>query len=608
MKFLNNINMRKKLIFSYLAIVIIPIIVIGYFLTNKLNYVTFENTTQLSKATSKQLVDNFTNKLLSGKDIIDTLVNDVQLRQYINTYYSSDYDSLDDYIMRIRPMIDRLTNKNNDVLIRVYTNNDTIGFSGETNNAIKDLEKWSWFSMPKAIQNSLCWTSTDNIAGGGKGKYIGCYRTLRSDSDLNKINAIIAVFLNESKLYSLIKEESRGGKVIFLCDENNKIITSTERGKIFSSMNKVVINNNIDVKSIEDNSIVNYNAKNYNFFKVEMNNPELLIKHWSVIYMVPADKTLNGINNIWISSYILCFICFVFSLVILLCVSNNITSRLSDLLKNITNVQRGDFQIKSYETGNDEIAVISNNFNSMVGKIDTLINEVFQANIKVRNAEINFQKIEVEKKEAEIIALQGQINPHYLFNTLEVIRMNLILKGDRETAYIIKVFSESFRVCIDCEQEMYTLRDELQFIENYFVIQRYRFGEKLCFCMDIPETLLNCSIPKLIIQPMIENAVYHGLELKAGYGTIELKVFETEGIMHIRVSDNGVGIEEEELKVIRSAIYEAPWEQKRRSGGSIALRNVHNRLKLMYGNGYGLCISSCIKQGTVVEIMLPIIR
>lgn len=608
MRFLNNIKMKRKLVFSYMVIVIVPILVIGYFLTNKLNSVSFSGTMQLSNATMNQLRGNFINKLLYSKDIADTLVNDVPLRQYINTYYQNDFEALEDYINRISPLINRLTYKENDVIIKVYTNNETIGFSGETNNTLKDLRRQSWYDPEKAMNSSLSWTTTHHIAGGGDRNYLGCYRVLRDDADLNKINAVIAVFLEEGKLYSLISEERAGGKVIFLYDDRGKIITSTERQMIYGSVKDLAFIGNRSLEQIASNSIVNYKGNSYAYITVPISNQELAIENWKVIYMVPANQILGGISGIWVSSFILCFVCFIFSLAILLSVSNSITVRLSDLVGKINKVKEGNFRVAALVSGTDEIAAIETNFNSMVEQIDRLINEVYKFNIRIRDAEINNQKVQMEKKEAEIIALQGQINPHYLFNTLETIRMNLIIKEDRETAHIVKVFSESFRACMDNKQEIYTLREELQLVEKYFIIQKYRFGDKIDFQAEVSDDLLDCFIPKLLIQPLAENAVYHGLELKLGEGVIRLSAAVEGENLVIQVADDGVGIGEEELETIKSHIYRAVPLPRKQGGSRVALRNVHSRLRLMFGEEYGLRINSGKNQGTVVEIRMPVLR
>ena len=606
MNFLDNIKIKNKLIFPYVLIVAIPILIIGYFLTNKLYLMSFSSTRQLSEVTVNQLRGNFLVRLATHKEVIDTLINYDPFNQYLSTYYEEDYAALYDYQLMIDPLINRLTGKYDNVLIKVYTNNNTIGFSGVTNNMLSDIGRQNWYDPSPEARHIIKWVKSNNITGGYWNKYIGCYKTLMDYYDRNRVNAVIAVFLEEHQLYSLISEEHAGGKVIFLCDDDNEIITTTERDMLEGSISNLKFDNGKTIDSIESDSIIRYKGKDYLFISRNISNTDLYINNWRIIYMVPASGILYGIRNILMSSIILCLVCLVFALAVILFISQNITRRILNLVSKINKVKEGNFKVPAGVSGNDEITVIETNFNDMVERIDKLINEVYEANIRIRDVEIKNQKIQMEKKEAEIIALQGQINPHYLFNTLETVRMNLILKDDRETAQIVKVFSESFRSSIECRREIYTMREELKFIENYFVIQKYRFRDKVSYMAKVPDHILDYYIPKLIIQPLIENAMYHGIEMKLGNGTIKLDAYEKDDELHILVSDDGVGIEEDELEKIKSHIYSNNNDYK--GWTRIALKNVHNRLSLMYGDRYGLKISSKKNSGTVVGLILPVCK
>lgn len=607
MKFLNNINMKRKLIISYLIIVIIPICVIGYFLTNKLNKVSLSSTTQLSNTSMNQLQGNIINKISSYKNIIDTLLNYTPFNKYLNTYYDNEYDALNYYTQIINPLITRLSDQDRSVLIKAYTSNKTIGFSGVTNNSIETLRKEGWFNPAEASSNVVKWGKMNEKVGDKVRNYLGYYKVLR-DYNANKINAVIAVFFEEEQLYSLISEDHAGGKVIFVYDNEGNIITTTERKLLNTKIDQLVFDQDNKIFDLSDNSIIKYNDRKYLFIKSQISNESLYINDWKVAYMIPADDITAGINSIWKSSILLCLVCVSFSLVVIFFVSESITSRTSNLINKIQKVWKGNFKVAVDISGSDEIGKLEKDFNSMVAKIDTLINEVYEANIKIMNAQIYNQKVEMGKKEAELIALQGQINPHYLFNTLETVRMNLILKEDRETANIIKVFAESFRQCIDGKNDVLTLKQEMKFIENYFTIQKYRHGDKINFEISIPENLLEYSVPKLIIQPLVENAVYHGIEMKTGSGMIKIEAYEENNDLIIRVSDDGVGIDEEDLQKIKDAINNNLSYEKQRNGTGIALRNVHNRLRLLYGEMYGLKIFSLKNVGTITEINIPAVK
>lgn len=614
LNFTNNINIGKKLILSYLIIVIVPICLIGYFLTSRMYALSFSGTVGLSDAAVNQLKGNYLNKLSTYRDMIGTLVNYNPLMKYLKTQYDHDLDAITYYTERISPVIGRLNNHGSDVLIRLYTGNRTIGFSGETNNSMEELKATSWFKPHNTSSSALNWVKAGNVSGVGSKSYLGCYKVMREDYNQDGVNAVVAIFFEENQLYTLISEEGKAGKIVFLFNEQGEILTTTERKLLQGSMNRVLFNGNLRVDRLKDQSIVEYEKRKYLFFTKKLDDPNLSISGWTLAYLVPAGRFSSGINEIWVSSLLLCLLCVVFSLTLIMLVSGNITQRIRQLIEKMKKVREGNFKVSVQASGKDEVGMLENDFNLMVGKIDALITEVYAANLKIyeadlkiKDAEIRNQKIQTEKKEAELIALQGQINPHYLFNTLDTVRMNLLLKGDRETAAVLTRFAESFRACIDGRQDICTLQEELDLIDNYFAVQKYRHGDKIDLVSEIPDELLDCQLPKLLIQPLIENAVYHGIEMKPGGGTVHLSASQSGQGLIIRVFDNGAGMDEDTLHKLRDNIYGKPVDGRKVSFG-IALRNIHNRLKLLYGETYRLSIDSGESRGTTVIIHLPLIR
>jgi Predicted signal transduction protein with a C-terminal ATPase domain len=222
--------------------------------------------------------------------------------------------------------------------------------------------------------------------------------------------------------------------------------------------------------------------------------------------------------------------------------------------------------------------------------------------------------IQLSTKQAEFLALQNQINPHFLYNTLEAIRGDALCAGLENIAEITEALSTFFRYTITETGNLVTLENELENVENYFTIQRYRFGEKLKMEIQLPEEkmdVLQLQIPKLTLQPIIENAIFHGLERKAEGGTIIIEVETTTDKVLISIRDDGVGIPEEELDSINKKldhISVSYINEDKKKRESIALNNVCRRIKLLFGEEYGIHIFSIVEVGTDVRINIPIIK
>lgn len=214
------------------------------------------------------------------------------------------------------------------------------------------------------------------------------------------------------------------------------------------------------------------------------------------------------------------------------------------------------------------------------------------------------------KTEAELHALQNQINPHFLYNTLEIIRSRALIQGNQDVAEMVESLALQFRYCINNQGELATLRQELDHVHNYLLIQRYRFGDRIQYREIIPDSsVMDCRLPLLTLQPIIENALIHGVNPKVDGGCITLRIRASSKRLYISIEDNGVGIADEDLKKMReSLLNNVTSSSPKRSGHSsgIAMGNVNQRIRLYFGEHYGVDITSTVGVGTTVILTLPL--
>ena len=217
------------------------------------------------------------------------------------------------------------------------------------------------------------------------------------------------------------------------------------------------------------------------------------------------------------------------------------------------------------------------------------------------------------KREAQILALQNQINPHFLYNTLETIRSEAIMNGAVNAGTMAEALATFFRYTISNLDYLVQIEDELENIQNYFTIQHYRFGNKIGIKITYDEedkNILRLYIPKLIMQPVVENAIYHGIEQKLGAGQVTISISYTKQNLDIMISDDGIGIKDTELSEINNRLWTDSenygYEKSEKSGG-IAIRNVNQRIKLLFGEEYGIWLNSIYGIGTDVHIKLPVV-
>lgn len=241
----------------------------------------------------------------------------------------------------------------------------------------------------------------------------------------------------------------------------------------------------------------------------------------------------------------------------------------------------------------DEIGVLYHQYNQMIDKINTYIKERYQNRIIVLDSQMK--------------ALEAQINSHFLYNTLECINSIAEIEEVESIALMSKALGDMFRYSIKTESELVTLDEELSHVRNYISIQNIRFGDKIQVIYDIPENLLEEKILKLIIQPLVENAYYHGLENKSTKGVLIIKAVLDGNLIRIFISDNGAGIARDHLEELRNLLQKPPQfsDLGHRTKQSIGLKNIQSRIQLYYGRNYGITVESAPGQGTEVQIFIP---
>ncbi len=314
--------------------------------------------------------------------------------------------------------------------------------------------------------------------------------------------------------------------------------------------------------------------------------------------VIPRSDLLFKINKIGYVTAAAVFGSMTVVIAISLMFSRTITSPIRQLQRRMQQVEEGKYKVLLERESNDEIGSLITSYNRMVRKIKALIEEVYVAEIKQKNA--------------KYLALQTQINPHMLYNTLESIRMKALVQGQDEIADMIKILAKMFRMSLSTQTTPHQIRDEIDYAENYLKLQNIRFQDLFSLEVKLENHILNAFIISLVLQPVIENSIEHGFRGsgKPLHIMVSGKVTEAEDII-LRISDNGKGMSEEKINEINKWIsYTEPnrsyLEQgQEESGTSIGLKNIGERIKLHYGEKYYLKVSKSNHIGTIVEICIP---
>lgn len=320
---------------------------------------------------------------------------------------------------------------------------------------------------------------------------------------------------------------------------------------------------------------------------------------WTMIILTPVDAVMEGISVLRTAIIVSAAIGTVLFLVLSFFLSTYITRPIFNLIRTMRSSRFGVLKTNPATYSSIEITELNKTYNQMIGHINELIKLVYEK--------------ELLQSRTELKALQSQINPHFLFNTLDALYWSLQENGEEELAEQVVSLSQLFRYTINKGKsgDWVTLRDELDHIEHYLQIMKMRFGERLAWTMDVPGEFLSLPIPRLLIQPLVENCILHGVGNKLGPGQVAIRACrsDVEGLIRIIVSDDGPGIPEDTLAAMRERMASGGTDPSGETDGGLGILNVHRRILLYFGAAVpgrgGLSVESSAGQGTRFVIEIP---
>lgn len=592
--FARNRKLRTKLLLSYFFVLLLPVLLVSNLLIGKIRETVLTQTKYINQADFDQLRDNVCNQLQNYLNISDNILSQTSYNEYLSTSFKPNNSILNVYSAFLKfqdAYTIMLTYNSDNMNVTFYSSNRSILFNKTVVSIDDSIEKQAWYqdTLKKKGGNLVDLGRDEN----GQGYNILISRTMIGDAS-NSYTNLFRIAIPETELYKLIKNES-GNKNIYLINENNVVISATDRGSIGKSIENVRLFKTIEMGNglstaldMKDKTGVAYLSSFYN---------QSSINGWRLVSFVPSSALMKELDDIVRYDMVVSAVSVIITIVFVLFFSSSITKRLRLLTQNMNRIRDGYFDTSVDFDAKDEIGELATGFKSMVDRINFLIEEVYKAEIRIKN-------LTIKKKEAEIKALQSQINPHFLFNTMESIRMNLLKKSDFETSDVIQDFSKLLRTSIDWSQDMVPVRQEMNLVESYMNIQKYRFREKLNYQITLDESIDDYLIPKFTLQPLVENAIHHGLEPKSHGGMLKIYSVCTERDIRILVEDNGVGIDSHRLEQVKEHLSKDMFNSDDEQG-SIGMANIHQRLRMHYGAPYGLDIESKQHAGTRVTIVLP---
>ena len=408
-------------------------------------------------------------------------------------------------------------------------------------------------------------------------------------SQTGEILGYIVSQAEESRLSDIYSDMAASmGAQMFIMDESGVVISSADDqipiGKLFPSAGDRERLLGMDT-----------NAGQFQYMDIDQIHMGILSrrisgKDWRVFFMIPASHLQEELSTVLIHFLVISISCILLGVVVTFIFTSSILHPLGQVITGMEEFEKGNLQVILDESGSDEITRLSVQFNRMAHEINRLMEQ-----------EKNSEK---QKRKLEIQALQAQINPHFLANTLNTVSYIAQIRKEESISKLVNAIIDLLRNSMKNDDSFHTVEEEVNQIKSYITIQDYRLLGKFTMSIQVEPEMFSCYMPRFILQPIVENAVIHGIEPMKRRGVVSLKGYRKDRQIIFVVTDNGVGMSKE---TIPRLFQEKKNEEKLRFSG-MGIGNVNKRIKLMMGNEYGLSINSEKDVFTSVTVTLPLIR
>lgn len=590
-RMVNNMKLKYKLIFFYIIVVMIPVLIAGVILTNYFREGALNRAIDQATNNVEKIKSQLYSKLRVPTDISNLLYFDEDLERLVNTHYPSileltkaylNYTDLKEYVLRYREISN----------IRFFIDNPTLVDDMSIAPVTPEIRTRNWYTQAMR-NNQIYWMYIHD-----KDPYINSPK-----GTINKLSLIRQVPYPEySKSGILMVQVNQDELNQMLHQEPFETIIIDEQGYIVSAKNPQLVGSTVDAFDIG----INVQSQSKGVFMTQVKDkdsyvmidemiPELSVSRLKIISVFETKSILSDANKVSQLGLFIVIGVLLVALVLVYTISLLTSNRLLRLSRQLNQVALGNLNIVSHIDGTDEIGQLSRQFNYMVASINQLITQVIESNEKNST-------LEIAQREIKLKMMASQIHPHFLFNALESIRMNAHLKGEKEIANIVRLLGKLMRKNLEVGRERAPIKEEVEMIRSYLEIQKFRYEDRLEYEIAFDPAAAEVMIPPLIIQPLVENSVVHGLENKEGTVHVSVAVTLTENQeIQVIVMDDGIGMTEDRLAAIMEVITKAEEEEQ----GRIGLRNVQQRLTLYYGAEHGLSISSREGEGTRITFSIP---
>ncbi|MGB8451039.1 MAG: histidine kinase [Anaerocolumna sp.] len=575
---INNRNIRTKTIYLYVFCVMVPVLVTNIFVIGNAIKASHDEEKENIKNITDSVAHVISSSLENAVYVTVDLYASNSIYRFLDTQYRSNGEYLQGYNRVFENYIFYASSKHLVSDITLYSDNSTM-VNGGRYYRIDSIQSEEWYRQFVQADEDLFiypyYNRTRNI--NQKYRMVSVIRKLNY-VEMSNNKKIAKLDLNYNKINEGIKSSAfdctiyicYGDKIIFSNDENDKGIKEEFEHVSKIPKDKVQIRKSFAAYGFDFDIYLAGYKSNY--------VPMLRDSLWLIAVLFLADALIPA--------------------AMLTLFSNSITKRIFLLGKYMKRVKEEEFHLIPDNDGKDEIGELLDNYNLMAARMKNLIEYEYKSKLEQ-------QELHLARQQAELLALYSQINPHFMFNVLESIRMRCVIKGEQETSGMIENLARLMRKSAEWGADLITLEQEVGFVKDYLNLQKYRYGDDFNYKFRISTECFSYIIPSLVLVTFVENSCVHGLDREGHSGSIFVSAYEENAFLNIEIEDTGIGMDEEQVRGLEKLLNEAIIDDLQKSA-SLGMLNACIRLKKYGGNQTRIIIESDKQVGTCIIIKLPV--
>ena len=578
-QWINNLTLAKKMLVLYIAGILVPILFLSWLSTALLQFFVDRREDENLRTAMIRVAYSIENAVVSAKNLAIICGSDEEVMDIVSRKYLGYGDFYDSYNEEITSRLLKYDQAVDDVEgIEIYSDNPTLLNSAVYRKMDGNERMEEYRSRYEDGEGSLMLVSGlefDHTMSGNsvRSPSISVLYWMKQGEFLISVKADLSM----AGLYSIVYDGMEN-YVYMLINPSGEIVVSS--GAEYEPVN-------IEELAIFDETI--WEGKEYQIIPA---GEDQLMEGWQIA-AVRMERGYGEQILLLSVPLVAGLICLLIGTIVTWQMTSSYTKRMHLLAVEMSHIRDNEFPRISTEPSSDEVGSLIESFNNMSARLETLVNDVYALNMQKK-------EMELEQVRAQLNQLISQVNPHFLFNTLNAVLVVCMRNKYTEIIWVIRYLSKMMLNLLNGKEELIPLHEELEFIQMYLEIEKLRFGDRISYSIETKEDVMDCILPKMSIQPLVENACKHGIQKMEKGGQVRIAISRSEGNIRVQVADSGSGMSAQRLMQV-----EAGLTQSAAQSSCIGLRNVYTRLRLYYGADMEFKIESELGKGTSVTFGIP---